>query len=48
MQDIMEHYGMALLGVVEVLCVYAVLLACMEEGGSIYNLVIYFLEKISG
>ena len=48
MQEIMEHYGMALLGVVEVLGAYGILLSVLADEGAIYRLVVYFLQNICG
>lgn len=48
MLEIMEHYGIALLGEVGVLCTYAVLFTSIGKGGSIYNTIVYFLQNISG
>jgi len=45
-QEVMEHYGIAFLGMLEVSGAYAILCKCMEPGGVIRELAVLFLESI--
>jgi len=48
MKEVMEHYGMALLAVIEVSGAFGIVCSCMTKGGGIYNLVSFFMQSICG
>lgn len=47
-QEVMEHYGMALLGMLEVSGAFAIISNCLKAGGIVYEVIVCFMEKLCG
>ena len=47
-QEVMEHYGMALLGMLQVSGAFAILSNSLETGGIVYELIVCFMEMLCG
>jgi len=48
LQEIMEHYGIALLAVIEVTGAMGMICSCMKVDGIVYRIVAVFMQSICG